>query len=73
MASDFCARHRAHSAGAVSLDHDAMIALAYWSSPNPPLPAVGPPPTAPMRFPIMSTDSENWIPFVPVHVDGDNR
>jgi len=28
---------------------------------------------APIRYQIMSTVPENWIPFIPVHVDGDNR
>jgi hypothetical protein len=33
-----------------------------------------PPPTAaPIRYQVMSTVPENWIPFVPVHVDGSNR
>ncbi len=31
------------------------------------------PPSAAIRYQIMSTVPENWIPFVPVHVDGDNR
>jgi hypothetical protein len=30
-------------------------------------------PTAPIRYQIMSTVPENWIPFIPVHVDGSNR
>jgi hypothetical protein len=30
-------------------------------------------PTAPVRYQIMSTVPENWIPFIPVHVDGSNR
>src|SRR5207237_9861695 len=34
-------------------------------------PAVAP--SAPVRYQIMSTVPENWIPFVPVHVDGSNR
>jgi hypothetical protein len=33
----------------------------------------GPTPSAPIRYQIMSTVPENWIPFVPVHVDGSNR
>lgn len=28
---------------------------------------------APLRYQVMSTVPENWIPFIPVHVDGDNR
>jgi hypothetical protein len=30
-------------------------------------------PTAPIRYEVMSTVPENWIPFVPVHVEGSNR
>jgi hypothetical protein len=37
----------------------------------------GPPPpdpAAPARYRVMSTDvPENWIPFIPVHIPGDNR
>ena len=37
----------------------------------------GPPPppaaSAPIRYRVMSTVPENWIPFIPVHVDGSNR
>ena len=32
-----------------------------------------PPADAPLRYQVMTTVPENWIPFVPVHVDGDNR
>jgi hypothetical protein len=32
-----------------------------------------PPPAASLRFQLMTTVPENWIPFVPVHVAGDNR
>jgi hypothetical protein len=28
---------------------------------------------APIRYRVMSTVPENWIPFLPVHVDGSNR
>lgn len=44
---------------------DARLAAA------PPL-AV-PEPVAPVRYQIMNTVPEHWIPFVPVHVSGDNR
>jgi hypothetical protein len=30
-------------------------------------------PTAPIRYQVMSTVPENWIPFIPVHVEGSNR
>ncbi|MEV4441376.1 hypothetical protein AB0K09_20595 [Streptomyces sp. NPDC049577] len=36
----------------------------------PPAPAT---PVAPVAYRAMSTVPENWIPFVPVHVPGDNR
>ncbi len=35
-------------------------------------PAV-PDPVAPVRYQIMNTVPEHWIPFIPVHVSGDNR
>jgi hypothetical protein len=31
------------------------------------------PPTAPVLYRVMTTVPENWIPFIPVHVDGSNR
>jgi hypothetical protein len=37
--------------------------------PAPPLPAAG----AKIRYQVMSSVPENWIPFIPVHVPGDNR
>ena len=30
-------------------------------------------PRAPIGYEVMSTVAENWIPFIPVHVPGDNR
>jgi hypothetical protein len=46
--------------------------LARSGAPPPPPP---PPPAAgaSVRYRLMTTVPENWIPFVPVHVDGDNR
>jgi hypothetical protein len=40
--------------------------------------AVAPPPSAPandaaLRYTLMTPVGENWIPFIPVHIDGDNR
>jgi hypothetical protein len=38
--------------------------------------AAGPPalpPVAPIQYEVMTTVPENWIPFIPVHVDGSNR
>lgn len=37
----------------------------------PPVPA--PPAAAPLRYELMTSVPEHWIPFIPVHVDGDNR
>ena len=37
--------------------------------PPPPPPA----PVAPIRYELMNSVPENWIPFIPVHVPGDNR
>jgi hypothetical protein len=36
-----------------------------------PEPAVAP--AAPIRYRVMTTVPENWIPFIPVHVPGSNR
>jgi hypothetical protein len=41
---------------------------ARLGGPPPPVPA-----NAPIRYRVMSTVPENWIPFIPVHVDGSNR
>lgn len=32
-----------------------------------------PDPVAPIRYKVMNTVPENWIPFIPVHVDGSTR
>ena len=37
-------------------------------TPPPPIPAV-----APIRYRVMTSVPENWIPFIPVHIPGDNR
>jgi hypothetical protein len=36
-------------------------------------PPAAPPPAAPIRYQAMTDVPENWIPFVPAHVDDDNR
>jgi hypothetical protein len=33
----------------------------------------GPPMAAPVRYQVMNTVPEHWIPFIPVHVPGNNR
>lgn len=43
--------------------------LAAQLPPPPPPPA----PVAPIGYQVMSTVPENWIPFIPVHVEGSNR
>jgi hypothetical protein len=52
----------------------ARQTLAFYQglvqAPGPsPLPATD----ASLRYQVMTTVPENWIPFIPVHVDGDNR
>jgi hypothetical protein len=36
-------------------------------------PPVAAPPAAPIGYQVMSTVPENWIPFIPVHVENNNR
>jgi len=36
-------------------------------------PSAPPDAKASIRYQVMSTVPENWIPFIPVHIDGDNR
>jgi hypothetical protein len=43
--------------------------LDAGGGPPPPPPAAN----APISYRVMSTVPENWIPFIPVHVDGSNR
>jgi len=45
-----------------------QLAAAMGGSPPPP-----PPAAAPIRYQVMTTVPENWIPFIPVHVPGSNR
>lgn len=33
----------------------------------------GPEPTAPIRYRIVNSVPEHWIPFIPVHIEGQNR
>jgi len=49
----------------------ARETLAYRVRRQPP--ANGSAPAAPIAYQAMSTVPENWIPFIPVHVPGDNR
>jgi hypothetical protein len=45
-----------------------QLANRLGGPPPPPLPA-----RAPIRYDVMTTVPENWIPFIPVHVPGSNR
>ena len=46
-----------------------QVAAAIGGGP-PPLPVA---PAAPIRYEVMTTVPENWIPFIPVHLAGSNR
>jgi hypothetical protein len=46
-----------------------FAALARIIGPPPAPPA----PKAPIRYSVMNTVPENWIPFVPVHLEGSDR
>ncbi len=41
------------------------------AGPGAPPPHVPPPAAAPIRYQVMTTVPENWIPFIPVHVPGE--
>jgi hypothetical protein len=67
----------AHGAGARGAEagrelaayHAALLERRLAATP----PAAPSPPAAPIRYQAMTSVPENWIPFVPVHVDGDTR
>lgn len=46
----------------------AFFENLFGAGATPPIPAA-----APIRYQVMSTVPENWIPFIPVHVPGSNR
>jgi hypothetical protein len=46
---------------------EAQLAAKLGTPPPPP------PANAPIRYTVMSTVPENWIPFIPVHATGSNR
>jgi hypothetical protein len=50
----------------------ARETLAFYQSLAGPAPPVLPP-AAPIRYRVMGSVPENWIPFIPVHVPGGNR
>jgi hypothetical protein len=47
---------------------ERQLAVRLGGPPPPP-----PPAKAPIRYEVMITVPENWIPFIPVHVPGSNR
>jgi hypothetical protein len=49
----------------------AAETLAFRRRLHPPAPAGDP--RAPVAYEVMNSVPENWIPFIPVHVPGDNR
>ena len=49
--------------------YKARLAADLETTPPPPLPE----PAAPIRYEVMNTVPEEWIPFIPVHLPGDNR
>ncbi|WP_055615562.1 hypothetical protein [Streptomyces phaeochromogenes] len=52
-------------------DEAAAETLAFRRRLHPP--AAPDDPRAPIAYQVMSSVPENWIPFIPVHVPGDNR
>jgi hypothetical protein len=52
---------------------EAQLAARLAGPGAPPPHHVPPPAVAPIRYQVMNTVPENWIPFIPVHVPGDNR
>jgi hypothetical protein len=49
-------------------EYRALLQRLVGPPPGPP-----PPPTAPVRYQVMNTVPEHWIPFIPVHVDSSVR
>jgi len=52
---------------------EAQLAARLAGPGAPPPHHVPPPAAAPIRYQVMNTVPENWIPFIPVHVPGDSR
>jgi hypothetical protein len=48
--------------------YQSQLAAALGGTPPPP-----PASAAPIRYEVMTSVPENWIPFIPVHVPGSNR
>jgi hypothetical protein len=51
----------------------AQLAARLGGLGAPPPFHVAPPAAAPIRYQVMNTVPENWIPFIPVHMPNDNR
>jgi hypothetical protein len=49
----------------------AYLEALFDASGTTPPPAA--PPAAPVAYKVMSTVPENWVPFIPVHIENDNR
>lgn len=49
--------------------YTARLAADMIATPPPPAPE----PAAPIRYQVMNSVPENWIPFIPVHIENDNR
>ena len=49
------------------------VELQSFLKRNLPRAAAPPPAAAKIRYQLMNTVPEEWIPFIPVHLDGDNR
>jgi hypothetical protein len=52
---------------------EAQLAARLGGPGAPPPFYVPPPAAAPIRYQVMNTVPENWIPFIPVHMPNDNR
>jgi hypothetical protein len=52
---------------------EAQLAARLGGPGAPPPFHVPPPAAAPIRYQVMNTVPENWIPFIPVHMPNDNR
>ncbi|MCW5560078.1 MAG: hypothetical protein KIT22_19855, partial [Verrucomicrobiae bacterium] len=63
------ARSGREAAGELRSFHEQDLERRLGAPPQPLPPAEG----AKIRYQVMSSVPENWIPLIPVHVDGDNR
>jgi hypothetical protein len=61
------------SGGSASGRQAAQQLHAYYQGLLGPVSSTPPAGKAPIRYQVMSSVPENWIPFLPVHVEGSNR